>query len=536
MTAQSSSSPRNVSLITVLCFALCCFAVTLNAQEKSVETPTPVSMTIRWNEQAGISRYRLQIARDENFDDIILDRAVTGSEYKVDDLIAGDYYWRVAPAMGETGTYSRPNPVKLIANNTVSIESPATDALAVKDVMTPVTAKAGWRTATGEALRPIAARLRDVSLMDVVAANASGTVFAIDGASGVEMWAARYKSMMKTGEKIDRASINSLTPLAVKSSNGESYNVLAAYDEGVRLLDGATGSELWRAELFGRLTASAIIEFERKSKIIVVSNDPSILYLLDGATGRVLAQTALPAEAFGAPVPMSNGKVEKGFALTLADKSVAVFDVEGKAASFVKVDSRITTPALIATSTNVENEKSGVLLFGTEQGLVAFDAKTLRPLWRVATEDDDAPVGNFAAVDSTFDSKNYVVMLTRKGSVVAVNLSDGKIRWIVNEESKAANVVFADVNNDGALDVLIASSRDFAHALSGRDGSILWRAENQSPNTNAVMIENAPVDIPARRLAIVTNTNAAGSDGKTFFVVGSDAAQMSLRAYQLPRK
>jgi len=65
-------------------------------------------VTIQWNKQKGITRYRLQIAADEKFQDVFFDRRVTGSRYVVSDLSPGSYYWRVAPAEGELGEFSRP--------------------------------------------------------------------------------------------------------------------------------------------------------------------------------------------------------------------------------------------------------------------------------------------------------------------------------------------------------------------------------------------------------------------------------------------
>lgn len=63
---------------------------------------------IQWNKQKGVTMYRLQIAADEKFQDVFIDRRVSGSRYVVSNLSPGYYYWRVAPAESQLGEFSRP--------------------------------------------------------------------------------------------------------------------------------------------------------------------------------------------------------------------------------------------------------------------------------------------------------------------------------------------------------------------------------------------------------------------------------------------
>src|SRR5438128_2072273 len=73
-----------------------------------------VSMEIyaRWSAQAGVSRFRFQLARDSGFDDIVVDRVVYTTEIQIADLMPGTYYWRVAPLTRELGQYSAPRAVE----------------------------------------------------------------------------------------------------------------------------------------------------------------------------------------------------------------------------------------------------------------------------------------------------------------------------------------------------------------------------------------------------------------------------------------
>jgi hypothetical protein len=53
--------------------------------------------TIQWNKQRGVTRYRLQVAGDKQFQNVFFDGPVAGEQYVVSGLSAGYYYWRVAP-------------------------------------------------------------------------------------------------------------------------------------------------------------------------------------------------------------------------------------------------------------------------------------------------------------------------------------------------------------------------------------------------------------------------------------------------------
>jgi hypothetical protein len=64
--------------------------------------------SIQWNKQKGVTKYRLQIAGDEEFRNVFYDGLVTGERYIVRSLSPGYYYWRIAAAELNTGAFSKP--------------------------------------------------------------------------------------------------------------------------------------------------------------------------------------------------------------------------------------------------------------------------------------------------------------------------------------------------------------------------------------------------------------------------------------------
>src|SRR5919205_3748750 len=155
-----------------------------NAAPKPKATQLPPSILVRWQGKPGVNRYRLQLATDEKFEDVVFDQAVEGRQYVVKDLPPGNYYWRVAAAAAETSvSYSQPERVTLGNEQKVAVAS----------VVMPADAT-GWRVATGEVAKVAPANLRPGGVVDFVGLGADGRVFAVDGASGISLWTSRYST------------------------------------------------------------------------------------------------------------------------------------------------------------------------------------------------------------------------------------------------------------------------------------------------------------------------------------------------------
>ena len=79
-----------------LAVILACTAVALGQNPQNISPPSAPDH-IRWNPEPGVQRYRLQISTDNNFNDVMFDKGVTGREYIPRNLAPGRYYWRVGP-------------------------------------------------------------------------------------------------------------------------------------------------------------------------------------------------------------------------------------------------------------------------------------------------------------------------------------------------------------------------------------------------------------------------------------------------------
>jgi outer membrane protein assembly factor BamB len=483
---------------------------------QTAATSAKTSLHLRWPGQQGVLRYRLQLAQDEQFKDIVFDRAVFGTEYVVTELAAGKYFWRVAPAVKETGTFSSARPVEIVAEGKTG--SAVTTTPSTNPTLLPLS-NAGWRTTTGSIAQPLIAHLRSTASFDLVGVNNDGMVYGLDGATGVALWAARFRPSAKRGEPTGNGGAPTFTPVLIDGRSGLS-NVIGAFEGGVRALEGATGRELWRATLKDRAVYGALAAPEgggAKTLLIASDNSP-VLTVLNVETGQVISETNLDGVVVAAPTafPLGSGNAVM---LGLEGGTLDVRSSTGERVRFVKMDTKITTPALFITA-----PRGTLVLIGTESGLITLTTDDLKPIGRIATE-GDAPAGRLASADLDGDGALEILMLTRRARLVAIGTTDGKIKWYTSGATDAASPAFADLNSDGVLDVLVAAGQDFARGYSGRDGALLWKSDEEAKG-------NASQTAPTQGRALVTGTFG---DGSSVFAVGTDSSGTGLRAVGLPK-
>jgi hypothetical protein len=482
------------------------------AARKPVATPVPPSILVRWQGKPGVERYRLQLAGDEKFEDIVFDQAVEGRQYVVKGLAPGNYFWRVAPAAAETSAaYSRPERVSLGGEQKVEVAS----VLMPSDV-------SGWRTATGEVLRLAPAGLRTGGVVDFVGVGADGRVFAVDGASGISLWNARFNptaaGVGTAGKSADAVRVT-FAPLVIGNAQ-RGVNVVVAMQGGVRALNGDTGREVWRASLEGRAAGGVATDLDGdgNAEVVVVTEDPAMFYVLNASSGRVQASRKLEGETVGAPFPFAGGG-KRGVLLGLNKGRVEFRGADGGVIGESKLDGEVTTAPLVAMRGDMP-----FMVVGSDNGLWAFSVPDMRALGAIKA-DDDSVRGTLAAADVDGDGSSEIVMVTKRGRVALVSTLDGNVRWYAEGATDAASAAFADVNSDGVLDVIVPGGGSvFALGFSGRDGSLVMKVEEGG--------RRAAEQKAGGALRALVVTPSLGGGG---MLVGGDPARVGLRAVELPK-
>jgi hypothetical protein len=472
--------------------------------QKPVATQLPPSILVRWQGKPGVNRYRLQLATDEKFEDVVFDQAVEGRQYVVKDLPPGNYFWRVAPAAAETSiTYSRPERVTLGSEAKVEVAS----------VVMPADAT-GWRVATGEVAKVTPANLRPGGVVDFVGLGADGRVFAVDGASGISLWTSRYNTA--AGQTVAPKAVG-FEPLVVGDPLRGTY-VVVATQGGVRALLGDTGRETWRAALEGTAASgvAADLDGDGKQELVVVTEGPEMFYVVNPLSGRVQASQKLSGEVAGSPFPFEAGG-RRGVLLGMKSGRVELRGADGQVAAEAKIDEDVTTAPLVT-----RRGEMSFMAVGGNSALWALSVPDLRVLGAIRAEDDSVR-GSLASADVDGDGGAEIVMVTKKGRVALVSTNDGTVRWFAEGGEVAASAAFADVNGDNVLDVIVpGGGSTFALGFSGRDGSLVMRVEESGKASGQ----------KSGRLRSLVVTPALGGGG---WLVGGDPAGTGLRAVELPK-
>jgi outer membrane protein assembly factor BamB len=497
---------------TILPGAVFVFAQSAPSPDNTQANNTEVHL--RWSPRPGVSRYRLQLASDSVFADILFDRVVAGSDYQINDLPPGRYFWRIAPLTYKLGEFSSAGSIEV--EKRISLASPtpqqslppAIDSSRTRgSSSSPIVGRGGWRAAVGDIPHPLLAHLRSPASMDLVGVNSDGVLFALDAASGAGLWS--------TGRgKLDASRIApSSTVLLVRSRAGlDSLVVLSGIN--VRAIEGASGRELWRIRLPLPASSGTIVSDNRAAEIFVVDNSLSRATILDANKGNVLTQIKLPHRVVGGPVSISGaGQV----ILAYDNGRIEMRDAAGTVIRSGDAGSPATTPPLF-----IRDRRGDFILVGTRAGLTAMTAGELSPLGMVAIK-DDVPRGVLAAEDLSGDGSPEVIMMTARGRVMAISGADGKVLWEASAGNEGQSVAFADVDGDRVLDVVLAGGQSFALALSGRDGSVVWK-DNEPP---AVVANHSVVLAPRSMIAIPYGSGA--------LLIGGDPSRTGLRALEFPK-
>ena len=499
-------------LASAIVFAICVCGQARIAQSRSpILAPqtgsNPTVVTLRWASRPGVNRYRLQLAIDSGFVDIVFDRVVSGNQYQIHELPAGRYYWRVAPLTARLGEFSSAGVVDIPAasSQSVATSEPATGP------STTFKLGAGWQTALGNIAQIGLAHLRSPTSSDVIAVNDEGIFFALNASDGVVLWSVRSSGQVRKSN----SAIKYPSPFVTVRSPAGLDNIVLFSQMSAMMLEGRTGRQIWRRSLPRVVSSATSIKDNNTDYIFVIDNSLQNFFVLNASDGSVSSQVHLPKRAVGGASPVDY-QATRGVMIALEDGALEILDHSGKLIRSGDAGSAATTAPLF-----IRTASGGYILVGTKSGLTALNADDLHPLGRVNIN-EDYPRGDLLAKDLDGDGVAEAIMFTERGRVIVVKSTDGKIVW-ETDARRAQTAAFLDVNGDGVLDLIITGKEAFASALSGRDGAVLW--EEKSP---AAFAANHSASLE-RRFVLV----APGMSGA--LLIAPDQFHTGLRALEFER-
>ena len=170
----------------------------------------PPRVAFRWNPVAHASAYRLRIARDRDFEDLLFDQAVDGRGFTLSDLHAGEHYWSVSAIEGwHEGLPSVPRRLRIVRDAEppeLSVESSDSADDSGHLVLRGRTEPGARVFVQG---RPIAVT-PDGAFQTTLDLSPGASLVAIEAADGVGNVA--YRSQVVTTRGIERLSVADAQP------------------------------------------------------------------------------------------------------------------------------------------------------------------------------------------------------------------------------------------------------------------------------------------------------------------------------------
>ena len=488
--------------------------------QSSPQTQTRPNIHLHWGARPGVTRYRLQVATDRDFHDIVLDRIIAGTETDLNELAPGKYFWRIAALTSTLGEFSSAAVIDTAASQVVA-EKAATNLPEPKQSVVPqiTTSKSiltvgGWRAAVGDVARPVVAHLRATDSFEVVGTNTSGVTFALDSNSGVELWSTR-------AARLGNGTVPSvIAPVIFRNQMG--LDDVLVFDGAVAVkIEGKSGREMWRTTLPAAPSSATAGADARGAVIAIVDNSMRGLVMLNGTSGQTISRFSLPSRVAGPPAASlePNGQFFLAYEsgdLELRDESGTVIR-SGSAAS-----PATTGPIVVKARRDEVIKRQDMILIDTRAGLTGITAGDLKPLGRV-TSSQELSRGNLVAADLDGDGTSEILMTTQDGYLLAIRGEDGKMMWDTNMKEMPQGMAVADLDGDGVLDVIITTPDAFAIALSGRDGKPIWR--DSEP---AASVANHASAGPVRGVVAVPTRSGT-------LVIASDTSHTGLRAIEFPK-
>jgi len=93
------------------------FRVRLATPTPRGESSTPLKLDLAWTPVVGASQYRVEIAKERDFKQVVSSGVVTGSQFRATDVSPGRVFWRVVARddKGHASAPSEPRPVEVVA-------------------------------------------------------------------------------------------------------------------------------------------------------------------------------------------------------------------------------------------------------------------------------------------------------------------------------------------------------------------------------------------------------------------------------------
>lgn len=321
--------------------------------------------------------------------------------------------------------------------------------------------------------KPTFADLDGDGRFEVILACGDGSVVALDGASGAEIWR----------HNVDNESFTNSPAVVDVDRDGGTEVIVAGNRNGTLVcLSGATGEPRWQKRTRGETVGGSpvIINRELPAGPLLVVVMGTRLRVLEALNGDVVWETALPQDSLGT---VGVGRPDGGERLVIGTRRgrLLAYDIDGNALWETTLAGPINAAPLV-----VDLDFDGVdEIYAIGSSLYCLDTAG-KEIWRWAPPKGAGIASSLAVADINHDQKQEIVLTSYDGSVYAISPA-GRTVWsspVVTAGGGDATIPASTpvlIDTKGTFegtDVLLVSPMPSAPGLLGFDGKTgkrLWR-------------------------------------------------------------
>ncbi len=300
---------------------------------------------------------------------------------------------------------------------------------------------------------PVAVDLTKDGIDEIIVASNNGIVSAFNG-SGKLLW--RSASNLDLGEIINRPAIEDV-------NNDKVLDIIVpTANKGLVALDGSHGWEIWNTKA---ITKGRIITAPVKADF---NEDGIIDFLFASESGHICAITSqqkkvwklweadLPLLDYSSPLFFKAGK-QSLIVIFTKEKGIAALNAKTGRIVWNKAISKRFFASPVASDSNDDNIND-VIAVAANGDIHVFDGATGDEIWSVAT--GAAVLAAPCLFDFNNDGLKDLIILDTKGGLHCIDINRGRTELsvkITGADSFFASPVLADINNDGFLNIIIAA-------------------------------------------------------------------------------